>query len=74
MDLIITSDTSVAHLAGALGTPTVVLLAYRPDWRWGASGETTSWYPSARLIRQAHSGGWGDAIGTWHVDCLKNFT
>lgn len=74
LDWVISVDTSVAHLAGALGRPTIVLLAYRPDWRWGADSVTTAWYPSARLIRQTQPGSWGDSMGTWHVDCLKNVT
>jgi tetratricopeptide (TPR) repeat protein len=52
LDLIITSDTSIAHLAGALHRPTWVPLAHVPDWRWGFRGETTPWYPSMRLFRQ----------------------
>ena len=74
LDWVISVDTGVAHLAGALGTPTSVLLAYRPDWRWGADGEATGWYPNARLLRQTRSSGWGDAPITWHMDCLQDFT
>ena len=74
LDRMISVDTGVAHLSAALGKPTLVLLAYCPDWRWGADGETTAWYPSVKLVRQTNSGSWGDAIGTWHVDCLQNFT
>jgi len=55
LDQVISVDTGVAHLSGALGTPTTLLLAYRPDWRWGADDETTGWHPSVRLIRQPHS-------------------
>ena len=61
-DLIITSDTSIAHLAGALGKPVWILLKKLPDWRWGLEGETTPWYPSARLFRQAESGNWTQVI------------
>ena len=74
LDQVISVDTGVAHLSGALGTPTTLLLAYRPDWRWGADGETTGWYPSVRLLRQNRSHGWGDALSTWHMDCLQDFT
>jgi Flp pilus assembly protein TadD len=58
LDLVITSDTSIPHLAGALGTPVWLLLAHLPDWRWGRAGEECHWYPSMRLFRQAHAGDW----------------
>lgn len=61
-DLIITSDSAVAHLAGALGRPVWLLLTLVPDWRWGLEGETTSWYPSMRLFRQREFGNWNDVI------------
>ena len=70
LDQVISVDTSVAHLSAALGKPTSVLLAYRPDWRWGSDGETTGWYPRVRLIRQTRCGGWTKALSTWHMDCL----
>ncbi|MGA7972910.1 MAG: tetratricopeptide repeat protein [Pseudolabrys sp.] len=52
LDLVITVDTSVAHLAGALGKPVWLLLPYIPDWRWLLERETSPWYPTARLFRQ----------------------
>jgi tetratricopeptide (TPR) repeat protein len=58
LDLIITSDTSVAHLAGALGRPVWVALQHVPDWRWLMEGEECHWYPSMRLFRQAKRGDW----------------
>ncbi len=58
MDLVITVDTLAAHLAGALGVPCWVLLQHRADWRWMAGRETSPWYPSLRLWRQAEPGDW----------------
>lgn len=57
-DLLITSDTAVAHLAGAIGHPVWLLLKQIPDWRWRLHGDTTFWYPSMRLFRQQRDGDW----------------
>ncbi len=59
LDLVITSDTSVAHLAGALGRPVWVGLQHVPDWRWLLEGEDCLWYPTMRLFRQTRRGDWG---------------
>jgi ADP-heptose:LPS heptosyltransferase len=55
LDLIITVDTSVAHLAGALGRPTWILLPYTPDYRWLLDRTDSPWYPSVRLFRQSET-------------------
>jgi hypothetical protein len=58
LDLVITVDTSVAHLAGALGRPVWVLLALPSDWRWAVGTARCPWYPTMRLFRQAERGDW----------------
>jgi tetratricopeptide (TPR) repeat protein len=62
LDLVISVDTSVAHLAGALGAPTWVLVGEPPDWRWLVDGNTTPWYPSARIFRQTRRDLWDPVI------------
>jgi hypothetical protein len=68
LDLVISVDTSAAHLAGALARPTCILLSYTPDWRWLLGRNTTSWYPAARLYRQAAPGDWGDVVARIRSD------
>ena len=58
LDLVVTSDTSIAHLAGALGRPTWVALKYVPEWRWLLDREDSPWYPTMRLFRQTADGDW----------------
>ena len=62
LDLLVTVDTAAAHVAGTLGVPVWLMLAAEPDWRWGATGETTPWYASARLFRQNRLGDWEPVI------------
>jgi tetratricopeptide (TPR) repeat protein len=62
LDLVITVDTSVAHLAAALGRPVWTLLPFVPDWRWLLDRDDSPWYPTMRLFRQSARGVWGDVI------------
>ena len=58
LDLVISVDTAVAHLAGALGKPVWILLNHHGEWRWLTNREDTPWYGSARLFRQTEPGNW----------------
>lgn len=58
LDLLVTVDTAIAHVAGGLGVPVWILLAAIPDFRWGLTGTTTPWYRSATLYRQEKVGDW----------------
>jgi hypothetical protein len=62
MDLVVSIDTSVAHLAGALGIRTWVLLTWVPDWRWLLDRDDSPWYPSMRLFRQTTRGSWNGVL------------
>ena len=58
LDLVITTDTALAHLAGAMGAVVWLLLPAVADWRWGRSGESSDWYPTMRIFRQSKLGCW----------------
>ncbi|MEZ5470948.1 MAG: TIGR03032 family protein [Marinicella sp.] len=58
MDLVISVDTAIAHLAAALGKETRILLCQNPDWRWGLEGERSRWYPTAKLLRKKQPNNW----------------
>jgi len=62
LDGLVTVDTAIAHLAGALGVKTALLLPWNCDWRWGREGDRTCWYPSVTLCRQDAAGDWPSAI------------
>jgi len=62
LDLLVTVDTAVAHLAGAMGLPVWLMLPLLPDWRWLLEGEDTPWYPTLRLFRQQNGNRWDDVV------------
>ena len=62
LDMVITTSNTTAHMAGALGVPTLLLLASVPDWRWQSTGEAALWYPDMKLFRQRERGDWSAPI------------
>lgn len=68
IDVVVSVDTSVVHLAGALGRPTYVLLPFSPDWRWMLGRSDSPWYPSLRLYRQASLGDWSTPLNQLRSD------
>ena len=71
MDLVISVDTSLAHLAGVLDRPAIVLLPTPCDWRWMAKREDSPWYPSLRLFRQETPGDWETVLARARQDLVK---
>lgn len=74
LDLVISVDSCIAHLAGALGRPAWVLLSYTPNWRWLLDREDSPWYPTARLFRQRRPEGWNDVVARVAVELQKFVT
>ena len=72
LDLVVTADTAVAHLAGALGKPVFILLPWVSDWRWLEARADSPWYPTARLFRQRTPGGW-DRVVTEVMQAIGQF-
>jgi tetratricopeptide (TPR) repeat protein len=72
LDLVIAVDTSVAHLAGAMGKPVWIPLAFNADWRWLTNRDDSPWYPTARLFRQTKIGSWDEVLGRI-LDALSGF-
>jgi tetratricopeptide (TPR) repeat protein len=71
LDLVISIDTSVVHLAGSLGCPTWVLLPFAADWRWLLNREDSPWYPNARLFRQTEPGDWQQVLNRVRKELLQ---
>jgi Flp pilus assembly protein TadD len=67
-DLLITVDTAIVHLAGAMGVPALLLLPFFPDWRWAMTGAATPWYPTLRIYRQPAPGDWPAVIAQLRAD------
>ena len=74
LDLVITTDTCIAHLAGAMAKPVWILLPHLADWRWMQQTETTPWYPTARLFRQPAPGDWSGVLERvlWELNDFKD--
>jgi tetratricopeptide (TPR) repeat protein len=71
LDLVITIDTAVAHLAGTMGKPVWILLPNAVDWRWGFDGTSTDWYPTARLFRQTTPRDWSEVMANVRLELQK---
>ena len=72
LDMVVTCDTAIAHLAGALGVPVWIALPLIPDWRWQLDRSDSPWYPSARLFRQTQLDRWDDVFAEM-AGALRDF-
>jgi hypothetical protein len=72
LDLVISADTSTAHLAGALGVPVWTLVPHAPDWRWLLDRTDSPWYPTMRLYRQSRRGDWASVIAQARADLIRS--
>lgn len=62
MDVIVSVDTSVVHMAGSMGKPVIMLTPFAPDWRWGPTADVSPWYPTVKLVRQLKEGDWIETV------------
>jgi hypothetical protein len=74
MDLLVTVDTAVAHLAGAMGVPVKLMATFLPDWRWMLWRADSPWYPSMEIYRQQNAGSWDAVIQSIADDCMASAT
>jgi len=71
LDIVITVDTSIAHIAGTLNKLTYLLLCFSPDWRWGYDGNITAWYPSVKIFRQTELDNWDNVLNEVNMELKK---
>jgi ADP-heptose:LPS heptosyltransferase len=71
MDAVVTADTSAAHLAGALGKPTMLVLPFMGEWRWLADRADSPWYPTVRIYRQPYDGDWREPAAAVAADLAR---